>query len=210
MVVISRVGLIAGIPLHLFGEDRLAVDHRAELAVGGAEVEADPIALEMAAQRHRDLFGGRHFLGRGHDHLERLLEHSGPQVLVETARRRWACRPASDTRRWWPARRGRPCSRRAARAATSPGARRRPGSPPPGMLGRQHLGREQRAGPVGLLDADGQRHGAAGGGDLREGAIGQHRGSEIRIEGRGDTRFFVVNHVLCHLFRLEDVGSRKS
>ncbi len=58
-----------------------------------------------------------------------------------------------------------------------------------GMLGRQHLGGEQRARAVGLLDADGDRHRAAGGGDVREeGAIGQHRGAEIGIEGRRDGR----------------------
>ncbi len=50
LVVISRVGLVARVPLHLLGEDRLAVDHRRDLDIRSAQVEADPAAIQVAAQ----------------------------------------------------------------------------------------------------------------------------------------------------------------
>ncbi len=49
--VVLRVGLRAGIPRHFLAEDHLAIRHRRALAVAGAQVEADPVAVQVPAQR---------------------------------------------------------------------------------------------------------------------------------------------------------------
>ena len=69
-----RVGLVHRVPEDLLAEHDLAVDHGGGLAVAGTEVEADPAAVEVAAQRDGGLALGRE-LGLGDaDDLERDAE----------------------------------------------------------------------------------------------------------------------------------------
>ena len=60
VVMVLRVALEIRVPGDLLGEDHLAVDDRGALAVGAAEIEPDPAAVEVAAERD-----GR-FARRGH------------------------------------------------------------------------------------------------------------------------------------------------
>src|SRR6185436_8094774 len=84
--VILRVGLLAGAPRHLIAEDDLAVDHRGALTIAGAEIEADPAAFEMAAERG----GGFPLVGagviRGGDNLHRMaVDTVAHEIEVEGA-----------------------------------------------------------------------------------------------------------------------------
>ena len=67
------------VPEDLLAEHDLAVDHGGGLAVAGAEIEADPAAVEVAAQRDRGLALGRELGLRDADDLERDAEQlAGP------------------------------------------------------------------------------------------------------------------------------------
>ena len=83
VIVVGRILLIARVPLHLCAVYRLAVNHRAELPVAGAEIEADAAALQVAAQRDGALLGRRGLVGVGDLHLKRLLVHLRPELVVE-------------------------------------------------------------------------------------------------------------------------------
>ncbi len=72
-VVILGVGVLARLPDDLFAEDRLAIHHRADLAVGCAQVEADPAAVQVAAEGFAGLAGRRHFRRIAGDDREGLL-----------------------------------------------------------------------------------------------------------------------------------------
>ena len=82
--VVPGVLLEVGIPDHLVGEDHLAVHHRRALAVGAAEVEADPAAVEVAAEGLLGLAHGWELLHRLDP--DRLPEHAAAhEVAVEGA-----------------------------------------------------------------------------------------------------------------------------
>src|SRR5579872_1220003 len=49
------IGLDARIPGHFFAEYHLAVNHSRTFSIAGAQVEADPITVQMAAQRRSGL-----------------------------------------------------------------------------------------------------------------------------------------------------------
>ena len=82
--VVPGVLLEVGVPDHLVREHHLAVDHGGALAVGAAEVEADPAAVEVASEGLRRLAHGRELLRRLDP--DRLPEHAAThQVPVERA-----------------------------------------------------------------------------------------------------------------------------
>jgi len=71
--VVIDVLLEIGVPDHLFAVDGLAVDHRRTLAVGAAEVEADPAAVEMSAELEPDLLRRRGLRIGTAGHGERVI-----------------------------------------------------------------------------------------------------------------------------------------
>ena len=86
--MVLRVGLLARLPDHLFAVDRLAIDHRADLAVGGAQVEADAAAVQVAPERLAGLAGRRDiFRGvTGNDREGLFVDLLAHEVVVELAR----------------------------------------------------------------------------------------------------------------------------
>ena len=52
IVMVLRVALEIWIPGDFLAEDHVAVDHSGGFAVGSAEIETDPAAIEMAAEGH--------------------------------------------------------------------------------------------------------------------------------------------------------------
>ncbi len=86
MIVVIRVRLRAGVPDDFLAEDRLAVDHRGDLAVTGARVEADATPIQVAAQRLAHLGGRRHLVGiRNLDDELLLIDLPAHEVVVESA-----------------------------------------------------------------------------------------------------------------------------
>ena len=85
--MVVRVGLLARLPDDLLAEDRLAVDHRGDLAVGGAQVEADAAAVQVAAQRLAALARRGHFGSvAGHDGERVRVDLLAHEVVIELAR----------------------------------------------------------------------------------------------------------------------------
>ena len=82
-----RVRLVRRVPQDLLAEHHLAVDHGGGLAIARTEVEADPAAIEMAAQGDGGLALGRELGLRDTDDLERDAEQLRPHERgVEDAR----------------------------------------------------------------------------------------------------------------------------
>ena len=87
--MIAGVGLRTRLPDDLFAVDRLAVNHRRNLAVGCAQVKADPAAVQVAAQRPAAFGGGRHFVRRAyHDGEGVLVNFLAHKVIVKLPRAR--------------------------------------------------------------------------------------------------------------------------
>jgi hypothetical protein len=95
--VVLRIALEIRIPDDFLGKHHLAIDHRRTFAVGPAEVEADPAAVQIAAEGH-GAFVGCGQLVRGHrlDHdmfAENLMadefpiERTGTGLGVDLAQR---------------------------------------------------------------------------------------------------------------------------
>jgi hypothetical protein len=184
LVVVLGIGVGPGRPDHLLGVDRLTVDDRGSLAVGGPEVEADPTAFQMAAQGLTLLPGGRGVPGVAGHHGERLVvDVLAHEVVVEGALAVGGVGLADVL-------------------ANGPGAPD-PGLPAaplpeqeledplgvdqvglgPGVAVREDPGLEAGDGAFGTLEGDDQRDPAPGLFDLLlEVAVGQDGGSEIGVQ----------------------------
>ena len=89
LVMILRITFDGGSPRDFVAEDHFAIDHGGALAVAGAEIEADPAAIQMAAERSGGLaLGGAGVVG---DTLERhraAVDAVGDELVIEGARAR--------------------------------------------------------------------------------------------------------------------------
>ena len=183
-VVVGRVRVQAGRPHHLLAEDGLAVDDRADLAVGSAQVKADAAALQVAAQGLAELPRRGHLRrGAGQD-LEGLavdvpahelaVEGPGPGGRVDRAQM------VGDGRR--PAHVGpaaAPLPQQELEEALDVGEVGREA----GMaLGEDH-GLEARQGAIRPLQAQRQRHPPGGDRLGHEGPVRQHRWPEPGVQG---------------------------
>ncbi len=86
LVVIAPVGLVLGVPRDLLLPDGLAVDDRGGLAVGGAEIKADAVAVEVAAEGLGSVLLGGAVFERNALDLESLLVDAAHEVVVERTR----------------------------------------------------------------------------------------------------------------------------
>ena len=176
------------VPDRLLAEDHLPLDHRRNLAVAAPEIEPDPAAFEMAAERLRFRLLVRQV--RRADDRERVIEHSFPdQVSVE---------PAGGGV-------GVVCGHGAGKGGGGIEVDAPPSARPEqelekalevarvrhrsGMCVGQHAAFEPEHRPVRLLQGDPHRHGAGRGVHQGlEGMRAQHRRPEARIEHRRDLR----------------------
>ena len=87
--VVLRVLLEIRVPHDFFGENHFPVDHGGALAVGAAQVKADAVAVQIAAQRHGAGIFLRQFLHGYLLHLNRgavnLLADEVPVKLTDAA-----------------------------------------------------------------------------------------------------------------------------
>ena len=76
--------MFAGLPDHFFAVDDLPVDHRADLAVGSSQIEPDPAAVQMTAQRRARFPDRRHVRRLAGNHAQGLLIHLvAEEVIIE-------------------------------------------------------------------------------------------------------------------------------
>ena len=203
LVVVGWIGLFDRLPHDLVAEDRLAIDHRRDLQIGRAQVEADAAAVQVASQRLTALACRGRFISAAAHHGERmavdLLAHEAIIELARAVRRIDPGDVFSDAAR--PADGDLPAAARPQEELRDPLGVGQVGFKA-GMTIRERHRLVARHGAVGAFQGDDQRHALAGSRDLcSESPVDECCGSKFRLQ-RGNKSGGDQTQSRCHLVYL--------